>query len=539
MMMCNGDRGIADDDDDDDDSEACLMELLGGITIHHEWREEDNNIVAKMTPGLVDPSTYMDLKKAKRKLGLPTVRDTIREQCDNNDEVLFQNAFVCSESFTSTSNHKVQRPPLQIVHFKDNDRGNGLVATRFLAKGQVIYTERAAVATQQLLLLLQPTKNGREDLKSSNLTAIQATVQACQQCFRSMEHWTKLVRQQQTTDGQEFAQPSTSIPYPELWPVLPLDFDIIQDVPNAAIRVDKYDRLQCTTCQSLFCSKSCHQQHVDQFGSCCLVRRLFHRLPLLLRDEHDNDDDDDEGVVTPPQSPVVLGSLLFLQLVRHYQTHGHSLQGHWIHRICGTASDLQKLELGKRVQKQDGQSQWQYTLQPLHDYIMNDLLHINGTQDMSILSLDLLESLVAKAARNGVSLLTQSPFKPYYAGLLRKTNYGGRQSEAHHRNMQQLVTVLGQESLYRGMDRDVDAMVAPEITGLFPLTSQCNHSCEPNAQLQSQEFVDSHVDVVALRDIAAGEEVCISYVGRRNNRFQRRKELRGSRNFNIKLLFAA
>jgi len=39
-----------------------------------------------------------------------------------------------------------------------------------------------------------------------------------------------------------------------------------------------------------------------------------------------------------------------------------------------------------------------------------------------------------------------------------------------------------------------------------------NHSCEPSAEVQSQVFVDNHIDVIALRDIAPGEEITISYI---------------------------
>jgi hypothetical protein len=172
---------------------------------------------------------------------------------------------------------------------------------------------------------------------------------------------------------------------------------------------------------------------------------------------------------------------------------------------------------------------FRYTLHPVYEYIMVDLLKLVDIKEgiTATLSLDVLENLVSKAARNGVGMCTQSPFKSYYAGLLRNSNYGGRDSETHQRNMEQLMTALGIKNLYRGMDRDIDTLVAPEVTALFLLTSQCNHSCQPNAELQSQQFADAHIDLVALEDIRMGEEVCISYIGRRRNKFQRKKELRG------------
>jgi SET domain len=513
--------------DDDDYREACLQELLGGVHFQNEWKEEieDSEATAiKVKPGLVDPKSIQFWKSTQRVVPSTTTSTTTTSKITNepkitsaangsdDNDVLFQNAFACSGH--CNPNHKVQRPPLNIVSLSGN-RGNGLVATRFIAKGEVIYTERAAIATQ--LLPSNGSTADDEDTHSHHSNA----VLACQQCFRSLESYTTLMQAKEAKNGSESTQ--LSIPFPELWPVLLLEFPI-QDQTSKSMRIDRHGRVQCKQCHSFFCSKSCHQQQLDQFGSCCVKRRLLNQLPTLLRDNDDDDDDDD--TLTQIQAPVVLGAVLFLQLAHYYRMHGpHSLQDHWIHRVCGTSSDLQDLELGMSIRLPNGQVQ--YSLRPMYEYIQNELLHLNSPEETSILSLDLLESLAAKAARNGVGLVTQSPFKPYYAGLLRKTNYGGRESEAHHRNMQQLVAALGKESMYRGMDRDIDALVAPAITALFPLTSQCNHSCQPNAQLSSQEFADAHMDVVALQDIASGEEVCISYVGRLCNRFQRRKELRG------------
>lgn len=97
--------------------------------------------------------------------------------------------------------------------------------------------------------------------------------------------------------------------------------------------------------------------------------------------------------------------------------------------------------------------------------------------------------------------------------------------------MQQVAMVLSngtKNQLERGMDRLIDEQVAPWITGIFVLTAHLNHSCEPNAMVVSQEFVDAHVDLVAKRDILAGEEILISYIqGVENQKstHQRRREL--------------
>jgi len=73
----------------------------------------------------------------------------------------------------------------------------------------------------------------------------------------------------------------------------------------------------------------------------------------------------------------------------------------------------------------------------------------------------------------------------------------------------------------------MDRQLAPTLVGIFPLTARINHSCDPTAQLQSRAFSDCHVDVVALQDLAAGQEITISYLDRKQfrSRHQRRREL--------------
>jgi hypothetical protein len=61
-------------------------------------------------------------------------------------------------------------------------------------------------------------------------------------------------------------------------------------------------------------------------------------------------------------------------------------------------------------------------------------------------------------------------------------------------------------------------------TALYALVSQMNHSCEPNVAVTYPQ--GSHVAAVtARRAIAAGEELCINYVGIRQPRAARQKEL--------------
>lgn len=246
----------------------------------------------------------------------------------------------------------------------------------------------------------------------------------------------------------------------------------------------------------------------QEYGSCCKVSQILKAVETL----------DKEGAV---QAQVALAARLFVHCAQHYRQNGQSLGGHFLRGFCGSAADLDFLELG--VKDKEGR----FTLGPLYDNTATilQLTHL----EQETLSLEYFHKLASQAARNGFGILTQSPFKIYYGALLRKSM--SRDSEEHQRNMRQVAQALvGSNQLERGMDRDIEAKVAPEVCAVFPLTARCNHSCEPNAEVKSQEFVDCHIDVVALRDISIGEELLISYipcgagVGKRSTA-QRRREL--------------
>jgi SET domain-containing protein len=50
------------------------------------------------------------------------------------------------------------------------------------------------------------------------------------------------------------------------------------------------------------------------------------------------------------------------------------------------------------------------------------------------------------------------------------------------------------------------------VFGLYGLTSFINHSCKYNAMISTKYLTAKH-DVIAARNIKAGEEILISYIG--------------------------
>jgi SET domain len=380
-----------------------------------------------------------------------------------------------------------ERPSVAIVDM-GAERGNGLIATREISRGDVLYTERAALATQI-------PRTGDVGLGSFS-------VRACQNCFRSMEP---------IESCQLSRSALASFPMPHLWPVLGFDFEQGEGLnPESRIHRDKYGRIHCQDCQSWFCTESCHVELTKRLSSCCTATRSVHCTYSPTQG----------GELQPA---VVLAARMFcLETARYRNTGNHDKS--CFDGFCGVASDVTALELGAlRSQSSDVHY---YTLETVYDKL-SDVLSLTVIERES-LSLPLLHEMAAKAGRNGFGILTQSPFKAYYAGLLRSA--GGRGSVTHNEMMGQVAIALGSGSLERGMDRLVEQRVAPEVAALFPLTARINHSCAPNAEVRSQEFVDCHIDLVALDDITMGEEITISYiaigaaVGSKNTS-RRRREL--------------
>lgn len=67
------------------------------------------------------------------------------------------------------------------------------------------------------------------------------------------------------------------------------------------------------------------------------------------------------------------------------------------------------------------------------------------------------------------------------------------------------------DTLYTTLEETVGQFLNNEGSGLYLQQSKINHSCNPNAEIRFP-YSSNVLQVVALRDIAANEEICISYL---------------------------
>lgn len=315
-----------------------------------------------------------------------------------------------------------------------NNRGNGLVATRLIREGQVIYTEQAALATQlpKCTICHGRTKGPwQSDFR----------VRACQSCFRSLEPISTL---------------SSEMPSPGLWPIP--EFHENRNETNDQYRIDTHGRLQCTSCQAIFCSKSCCDGHYEKMGSCCNCSTAIEAVArACLHPKNDNDPECSDSNVDEcmeVQPAVILAARMFVFLLQRYRSSVKVDLG-LFDGICGSANDISALELG--LPEEVDKDTCSYTLSPPYEAIYHSLGMSN--EEKEHFTLECFQRLAAIAARNGFAIKTQSPFHTYYAALLRAA--GGRGTSRHSELMKQVAVALGSKNgtLQRDMDRKVEELV--------------------------------------------------------------------------------
>ena len=506
---------------DSADKEEGLQMLLGGLSLAafenvQVWDvdgdpsvidppTDDRNpdtVTANISPSTCSEEASEVESKDSESHSLPRILSSQTHPCSNEespnmqqeqepyvDEAVFERAFTCR------SDGQVALPPVLVVH-QGPVRGHALQATRHVPAGQVIFTEPAAVASQ-----------------------VSTTVRACQNCFCSLEPIESCC--DSTNDRPQ-------LPSSDLWPV-----PTVESTSQAATGksttagLRTHGPLQCSLCESWFCSPHCQLQASKQFGPCCRLATAMRKLRGSTNSIDGERDANVEGEETEHincacqdngradrdddvQPAVLLAVRMFVSHLHGCRTCGNNNPStNLLAGLCGEASNVRALELGLSIREDDGHVH--YTLSPVYRCLVHTL-GLTTTEQRGTFTLDYFTQLVAVAARNGVGLLTASPFQSYYAALVRSV--GGRGTSRHAEMRQTVAQALGEKTSFsRGMDRAVDDRVTPQVVAVFPLTARINHSCRPNAEIRSQQFTDARIDVCAIQDIEAGQEISISYIG--------------------------
>jgi hypothetical protein len=182
-----------EDDDDDDDDDDCFRVWLGGGLSPNDvtasaWElesvdEEGVDFVNNTTPSNNNDDDEDDdaPNKANTAPSPRHIPEHVRKlQCSSAPPKTLATAatepcFALAYTMETANCHGAaaaavwqQRPPVCIVDWSERGRGNALVATRYIAAQQVIFTERAAVATQMRTSTTQKHTDHMDDAGSKD-----------------------------------------------------------------------------------------------------------------------------------------------------------------------------------------------------------------------------------------------------------------------------------------------------------------------------------------------------------------------------------
>ena len=338
-------------------------------------------------------------------------------------DIIFRSCF--ERAFSLSSNGVLSKPPVSIIDMSDNNRGYALVASRDISRGEVIYTERAAEASQmpRQCLICANERNQIGQLYG---------VKGCQHCFQSLEPASSIL---------SFGDDTAKLPMEECWPVPEYGNDESYTGQSGRRRV------QCQACNSLFCSRICNENHQKSLGNCCQWNEAIQAIVHA----HCRESNESNTSVEPS---IILGARMFCSDIKRYR--GDYIEASPFIGICGENSDINPLEIGE-LRREENQDEARYSLERIYDALCN-ALELTG-KERNAFSLVSYEKYVAMAARNGFNVTTRSPFREYYAAMTRAT--GGRNSERHKTTVRQLALALGAENseLRRDMDREIEEKV--------------------------------------------------------------------------------
>jgi hypothetical protein len=353
---------------------------------------------------------------------------------------------------------RILRPPVAAVDLR-NGKGRCLIASRFISKGEIIYTERALVGAQ--IPDFCGTCNDARLKKKESKTA--HNVRACQHCFRSLEPGSSLFPP--SANRREDAHNSQpTIPLAHLWPVV--EYQDYKDAalgplagePSENLLEDaKSRRVTCLRCRTIFCSKYCAKSYMATTGNCCqsndAINGAIHGLVCNQAENSGNQDDSAVNIIDPVYA---LAARMFCVLVHRHRS-GNSLT--LFDELCGVADDTAPLRLGDYYKDTDG-----YSLSNGY-HLVSEALSLTEDERQGPLSLVTFHKLAAKAQRNGILLTTKSPFREYYGAVIRNT--GGRGSARQQELVSEIARVLGSPD--GKLSRDMDELVEKKVRQRVPV----------------------------------------------------------------------
>ncbi|XP_038070799.1 SET and MYND domain-containing protein 5-like [Patiria miniata] len=301
---------------------------------------------------------------------------------------------------------------------------------------------------------------------------------ACEFCMRSMETAQDMARRLS-------ANPSLVLPHPEC----------------CTLQSEKHTA--CPQCQVPYCSTECRDQAVAQYHQVLCVGQSppDPEHPLVVLQETW------KNMHYPPETASITIINKMIATVKQAQKKEHVLSA--FNQFCQKANNEEQ-ELAHKLLG----SQFQEQIDTLQGMLAGALYEDCISQWFTP---EGLRSLIALIGMNGQGVGTSS--LSVYVHNCDALDLPGDERQA-------LDSFIDQ--LYVDIERESGTFLNCEGSALYQLQSCCNHSCQPNAEIQFNDN-NSTLTAVALRDITEGEEICICYLdecSRERSHHSRQKILR-------------
>ncbi|GLH16614.1 hypothetical protein R5R35_003652 [Gryllus longicercus] len=248
----------------------------------------------------------------------------------------------------------------------------------------------------------------------------------------------------------------------------------------------KENHCECALCGVRYCCVQCKDEAWAQYHQVLCLRKRerdgSHKLEMLV--------DVWKNLHYPPETASIMLLARILATVQQAQDKDGAV--HLFMQLCHQTVNEQE-EIAHKLLGEQFVGQL-FTLRK----IMSEIFTDQSVQHW--LTPEGFQSLVALVGTNGQGVGT-SPLSEWV-----KNVSALKLPQQDKENLDRFI-----DKLYDDVEEVMGSFLNNEGSALYALQSACNHSCEPNA---APNFPYSNFQLVmcAVRDIAAGEEICVSYL---------------------------
>ncbi|XP_042207985.1 SET and MYND domain-containing protein 5-like isoform X2 [Homarus americanus] len=244
--------------------------------------------------------------------------------------------------------------------------------------------------------------------------------------------------------------------------------------------------VECPYCDASYCSRECRDSAWNQYHETICLRSFMPdpTHPLVMLQEAW------KQMHYPPETACIMLLARIIATVRQAadKEGATTLFMQFCHRTVNEEEEIAHKLLGTEFQDQ---------MEALRVMMEKGL---GAPEVQHWLTPEGFRSLVALVGTNGQGIGT-SPLSRWVR------NCDALEITAEEREkLDQLV-----DDLYEQLEKEAGGFLNNEGSGLYPLQSSCNHSCNPNA-MPTFPYNNFHLVMTAVKDIAAGDEICVSYL---------------------------